>query len=288
MTNPVLDDVLARVAAGELTPDEALTLLEPPERPAGSTAEEPPAAPTNAPTWGTPAGPATARPGRSHLVRINASYRSVDVLGDPSVAEISVSGSHAVHSDEGVLTVANHENPLVSALGGLGLERGTSFTFADLPRGLARARAWKDQHLVVRVNPELPVEIDAAGANVRVSGLEAGVKVRLLASSLKLERARGPLDLDAFTSSVKGVASPSGTSRISSESSSVKLALGPGTDVQITARTRMGKVVLPNGVSKAGLADPDVAQARIGAGRGTLTVDSVMSSVILTSTEDGE
>jgi len=64
--------------------------------------------------------------------------------------------------------------------------------------------------------------------------------------------------------------------------------LGPGTDVQITARTRMGKVILPNGSSKAGLSDPDVAQARVGAGQGTLTVDSVMSSVTLTSTQDGE
>ena len=290
MSNPALDDVLHRVAAGELSPDEALTLLDAPTghpghpgppapatdaRPAAETAE------AEAPVWGTPS---PSRPGRSRLVRVNASYRSVDVLGDPSVAEVAVSGSHAVRSDDGVLIVESHENPLASAFGGAA--PGARFTFADLPRGLAWARAWKDQHLVIRVNPELPVEIDAAGANLRVSGMEAGVKVRLIASALKLERARGPLDLDAFTSSVKGVATPSGVSRISAESSSIKLHLGPGTDTRITARNRMGKVVLPHAVSRAGLVDPDVAQARVGAGRGELAVESVMSSVILTCEDD--
>jgi hypothetical protein len=290
-----LDDVLHRVATGELSPDEALTLLEPAGAEPGAhggaapspaaTTQEPPRA-AESPAWGTPttARDDRSRTGRSRLVRVNASYRSVDVLGDPSVAEVAVSGSHAVRSDDGVLVVESHENPLASVFGTAA--PGTRFSFADLPRGLTWARAWKDQHLVIRVNPELPVEIDAAGANLRVSGMEAGTKVRLIASALKLDRSRGPLDLDAFTSSVKGSATPSGSSRISAESSSVKLHLGAGTDTRITARNRMGKVVLPNAVSRAGLVDPEVTQATVGSGRGELAVDAVMSSVILTSTDD--
>jgi hypothetical protein len=44
----------------------------------------------------------------------------------------------------------------------------------------------------------------------------------------------------------------------------------------------MGKVVLPDTVSKGGLVDPDVVEAVVGAGRGELSIDAVMSSVALT------
>jgi hypothetical protein len=217
------------------------------------------------------------------VVRINASYRSVDVLADAGVAEAAVSGQHSVRREGAVLVVESQDNPF----GGEPGESGQRFTFADLPRGLAWARSWKEHHLVVRVNPEIPVELDAAGASLRLSGLEAGAKVRLIASALKLERVRGPLDIDALSSSVKGFAEPTGDSRIACESSSVKLILGRGTDTHITARNRMGKVVLPNAISKGGLVDPDVAQATVGSGRGELTIDAVMSSIMLTGDGQG-
>ncbi len=268
------EEILRRVAAGELTPDEALPLLDAVK----DAGEEPEPAPAASPAWGTP--DAAVAEGTT-AVRVNASYRAVDIVADATVTQIAVSGQHTVRREGTVLVVESQDTPF-SQDG----EKGASFTFADLPRGLAWAKSWKDQRLVVRVNPELPVELDAAGASVKVSGLEAGAKLRLIASALKLERMRGPLDIDALTSSVKGLASPTGVSRISCESSSVKLLLGDGSDVRIRARNRMGKVVLPTAVSKGGLVDPDVAEATIGAGRGELTVDAVMSSVILTTDGD--
>ncbi len=292
------EEILRRVAAGELTPDDALPLLDAAKasaeqsataRPAAADAdadadatvtggEQPEPAPAASPAWGTPDAAVTEG---TTAVRVNASYRAVDIVADATVTQIAVSGQHTVRREGTVLVVESQDTPFT----GDG-EKGASFTFADLPRGLAWAKSWKDQRLVVRVNPELPVELDAAGASVKVSGLEAGAKLRLIASALKLERMRGPLDIDALTSSVKGFAAPTGISRIACESSSVKLLLGDGSDVHIRARNRMGKVALPTSVSKGGLVDPDVAEATVGAGRGELTVDAVMSSVILTTDDD--
>jgi len=296
-----VEEILRQVSSGELSPEQALPLLDAAEAsstpsvasdpaadstpaPVQPLASEPPsgaAAETDEtgeparPAWGSAAGTVTqAVTG----VRVHASYRSVDIVADPSVAQVAVSGNHTVRHDGSTLVVESQDSPFSPPGEGGGR---TGFSFADLPRSLAWAKAWTEQRLVVRVNPELAFELDAAGASVKVSGLEHGARLRVIASALKLERVRGPLDIDALSASVKGFAAPTGTSRITSESSSVKLILGPGTDVKIKARNRMGKVVLPTAVSKGGLVDPDVAEATVGAGRGELTIDAVMSSVVL-------
>src|SRR5260221_12345574 len=74
---PDLDTVLARVAAGELTPGQALDLLGPDER-----ADEP-AAP-----------PAGGVPRAVRRIVLQTSARAIQISTDPSVAEASVYGDH--------------------------------------------------------------------------------------------------------------------------------------------------------------------------------------------------
>ncbi|MBK6872289.1 MAG: hypothetical protein IPG94_13195 [Kineosporiaceae bacterium] len=295
------EEILRQVAAGELTPEQALPLLDAatPAAPASVTSapasepkapaepslprETPQPEPDTPPVWGTADSIDASLTESVTAVRVNASYRPVDIVADPTVAQIAVTGQHTVRREGTTLVVESMDSPFhLGEAGEPGTRGQASFTFADLPRGLAWAKSWTEQRLVVRVNPELPVELDAAGASVKISGIEGGAKLRVIAAALKLERVRGPLDLDVLSSSVKGFAAPTGTSKIACESSSVKLLLGAGSDVRITARNRLGKVVLPTAVSKGGLVDPDVTEAVIGAGRGTLTIDAVMSSVMLT------
>jgi hypothetical protein len=218
--------------------------------------------------------------GAARLVRIAVSYRSLRVLADPGVDGAFVSGEHTVRRDGDALVV---EATGLPAFGGD--EQPGRFSFSDLPRTLprtlARARAIQSQELTVRFNPRLPLEIDVAGASVRIVGGEAGARIRLLASALKVDSLRGPIDLDAVSSSVKGTLGPSGSSRISAESSSVKVGLVAGTGVRINARNRMGKVVLPSGATKGDMVDPGLRDAVVGDGRGELAVESVMSSVVI-------
>jgi len=100
-----------------------------------------------------------------------------------------------------------------------------------------------------------------------------------VAASLKLERVRGPLEIDALTSSVKGTAALTGNSRISGESASVKLTLLAGSDVRVSAGSnRMGKIILP-GHPQPGAAHR--SESVVGSGAGTLVVDGVMSSITI-------
>jgi hypothetical protein len=281
-----MEEILRRVAAGELTPQEALPLLDAAGagRPAQASAGDAATGSASAgepPAWGTPPGPdlrgGEPEPptGPVRLVRINASYRPVQIVADPSVAEAFVSGEHTVHRDGGALVVEATVRRFT------GEDEGPRFSFSQLPQTLAWARSLQNDRLVVRVNPALPFELDAVGASIRVSGGEAGARMRLFASALKVDALRGPLDVDASSSSLKGTIGPSGTSRIAAESSSVKVSLLAGTGVRIHVRNRMGKVVVPSGVTKGDMVEPGVRDSVVGDGSGELTVEAVMSSVAI-------
>ena len=276
-----MEEILRRVAAGELTPQEALPLLD---AAGGGRADGAPASrgAEEAPVWGTPPGPQVSRPGEPEpptgpvrLIRINASYRPVQIVADPSVAEAFVSGEHTVHRDGGALVVEATVRRFT------GEEEGPRFSFSQLPQTLAWARSLQSDRLVVRVNPMLPFELDAVGTSVRVSGGEAGAKMRLFASALKVDALRGPLDVDASSSSLKGTIGPSGASRIAAESSSVKVSLLAGTGVRIHVRNRMGKVAVPSGVTKGDMVEPGIRDSVVGDGSGELAVEAVMSSVAI-------
>jgi len=281
MSTPDIDEILQQVASGELTPEAAHGLLttpvdlyREPARPAAATSQTTPGA--------SPEASPETRP--TATVRIHASYRAVDVIADAQVRELAVEGKHTVHRDGDVLVVETTESPFAGFEPRAGWAgTGTRFSFEDLPRGLAWARSFKDQRLVVRVNPAVAVEIDGAGTSMRLRGLAGGTRVRAAASSVTLDDLRGRLDVDAFTSSIKGRVTVTGNSRLACESSSVKLTLAPGSDVTIAAHNRMGKVVLPQAVSTAGLLDVESATDRVGDGSGRLDIEALMSSVTLTT-----
>jgi hypothetical protein len=282
-----LDSILRRVAAGELTPEQALPLID-----AAKAASSPSG--SSDPAWGTapttpPGSPGAAEgapaTGRSEAgpprdVRISVNYRSLDVVADPSVDTVAVSGGHTVRRDGDTLVVESTQfQGFVEFDEGEFGRSGGAWSF--LPRSTAWARSVKGQHVTVRVNPSMPITIDCAGSSLRVSGCEGGSRIRVVATSLKLDRVRGPLELDALTSSVKGSVAITGTSRISAESSSVKLVLQPGTDVRVSATAnRMGKIVLPGTPVPGPNGQPESV---LGDGSGRLVVDGVMSSIALSS-----
>jgi hypothetical protein len=209
------------------------------------------------------------------------SYRSVDVIGDPSVDTVLASGSHTVRREGDVLVVESLQLPGFVEFETGGQESGGSWAFVGLARSSAWARSMKGGHVAIRVNPSLPLEIDSAAAAVRVSGCEGGARIRVVAASLKVDRLRGQLELEALTSSVKGTAAITGTSRISCESSSVKLSLLPGSNFRATTGpNRLGKVVLPG---EPGSGPSGQAESVVGTGEGTLAIDGVMSSIMISS-----
>src|SRR5215213_3434562 len=121
-----LESVLRRVAAGELTPEEALAQLGAP-----APAPEPgaPASTGSTPEYGTDE-PVTT-------IRLKSSYRSVQLIADPTVTRVHVIGDHAIRH-EGPALVVSTAGPLDDDEHESGDDRSHSgsgrFSFSDLPR----------------------------------------------------------------------------------------------------------------------------------------------------------
>jgi hypothetical protein len=302
-----LEAVLRRVAAGELTPEEALSALG--ERPSAATDAAAPAAPSDSapspsageelPVYGTPpaqpGGPAAAPgepfPGSESrfavrepaptTVRLKTSYRSIQVITDPTVARLHVSGDHTVQQDGDALVIST-SGPLDDEQQG---ENGASgrFSFSDLPRTFAWARAWRDHQLTVRVNPGLALDLDVIGADLKITGPVRALKAHVVASSVRAERLHGPIEVEAFSSSVKLKGAPTETSRIQAESSSVRLSLTREADLTISARNRMGKLILLDQPASQLAFEGESNEVTVGGGRYRLALDAVMSSVTVSN-----
>jgi hypothetical protein len=286
-----LDDILKRVASGELAPEEALRLIEP-EAAGGAavgSAEESAAYGGSSATGrepGTAPDPLLREPGTDgagddavRAVRLQSAYRQITVIADAGVRQVMVSGEHTVRREGDLMIVDG--GLFVSRPGWERGEQGSGFSFAALPRTVAWARAMPDAQLTLRINPELPLQLDLTGASVRLAGMEAGVRARLLACSFKVDRLRGPVDLDLRTSSMKGTLGPTGSSRISVEQSSLKIALLPDVGVDLSATNRMSKIMLP-GVTSKGAGTGETIRSRVGSGVADLAIDALMSSVAVT------
>src|SRR4051812_4429594 len=134
--NELLETVLKRVAAGDLTPEEALGRLGGRRTP---DAHDP--FPESGPESEVPAT----------TIRLATSYRSVRLVADPTVAQIHVTGEHSVRREGSVLVITT-PGPLDDdeSQGDPGAGR---FSFTHLPRTIAWARSWRDHQLTARVNP---------------------------------------------------------------------------------------------------------------------------------------
>ncbi|MBT0767519.1 hypothetical protein KIH74_01200 [Kineosporia sp. J2-2] len=282
-----LEAILRSVASGEMTPEAAMKAMEEQKaREAGEPAAPAPAAsPVEPPAFGSPtrtaqAGGTPPITGTIGAVRVLGSYRAVQVVADPAVAQLYVTGPHRVHQ-EGTTLVVSGTGPLDEPADRQNRPGNLfgSFSFSDLPKTLTWARSWKDHQLVVRVNPDLLVELEATGAEVKLSGLTGGVRARVVASSLKGDKLRGRVDVEAMSSSVKLSAVPLSGSRLYAESSSARLTLLEGSDVRIQGSNRMGRLQLPDQPVSTLPLDGQTSESVVGAGRHLLTVEAVMSSV---------
>jgi len=284
-----LEAILRSVASGEMSPESAMRALDQQKaRQAQQVGTEQTAgagtAAASSPRGGAPAQQAGGTPpvqGTVTCVRVVGSYRAVQIVADPGVAQLYVTGGHRV-SQEGTILTVSGTGPMDQPTGERPRDTGGflgGFSFSDLPRTITWARSWKEHQLVVRVNPELLVELETTGAEVKLSGLTGGLRARVVASSLKADKLRGALDVEAVSSSVKIGAVPTGQSRLYAESSSARLTLLEGSDVRITGTNRMGRLQLPDRPASTLPLDDQTTQSVVGDGRHQLEVESVMSSV---------
>ncbi len=273
--------VLERVASGELSPAEAAALLDALEAGAGGTQAT-----------------ATARrpepgPNRIARVRIVRTLWPVEVTGDVSVREAVAEGPHLARRIDDVLVIEGE--PDEQTIAGFwfsaswpGGHRHAGWPPVG-PAWPGRASLRQAQRMVaswpwrppaawlrVRLNPDLPLEIEAQASSVRVREVRAPIRIEVQAGQVALEGCPGPLEVSvqAGIVNLRGRLA-GGASRIHCEAGTVRVHLEHGSSVRVTAASTLGRVSLDD--------VPSPPPWTVGAGEGSLEIRNTMGSVRVTT-----
>jgi hypothetical protein len=249
--NDAKREILAKVASGTLSAQEAALELEELDSPARSP---------------EPVATATAAAGGVTHVRVVAAWGSLTVIGDESVREAVAEGPHSARREGDAY--------VIESLGDH--ESGYSFTFG----GRVRFGDYlKGPKVLVRMNPRLRLEAEVQAGTLVVRGIRAPIKAEVQAGSTRLEDFTFPIDLDVQAGSVKAYGRlTEGSSRISCQAGSVKLDLDPESSVRIRAKTSLGRISLPGVPVVAGLGGGG-SEAQLGSGAATLEIEAELGSV---------
>jgi Putative adhesin len=202
-------EILMQVANKTITPEEAAARIEELER------EQAP----------EPAGSGSLR-----LVRIEARARSVIVIGDPTVGEAIADGPHTARREGDILYIEDEERDT------FGFRFGPSFGFN-----------FEDRPLTVRMNPKLALDVDLQAGSLRTRAIRAPIGARVQAGRARFDDFDGPLTLHVQAGDVRARGRMAeGESKIRCEAGSVRIELERDSSVRVRARSRLGKVELPN------------------------------------------
>jgi len=262
-------DILNRVAAGELSPEDAQSLLAE-ATPAPAPTPTPAASAADTPVPPMPAPEPVAK------VSIRASAVRLVVLADPTVDTAVADGPHRASHVGDTLTI--HSD--LSA-GEYQTETPRS-TFATWLSTVNRAGST----LTVRVNPSLPLEVLNVAGSLELSGTRAPASVGVEAGSARLRDGSGPLALSVASGSADVEWQFHGECAVSTDLGSARVAVLPGSDVAITADAVLGMatVRLADGTTIKASSSKDAAEQQpvvVGAGTGSLAVTSRLGSLVV-------
>ena len=197
-------EILSRVAAGTITPEDAATQLD------AITSAEKAAEPT------------------IRTVRVVRRLGVLDIIGDPTVRDAVAEGPHQarVEGDAMVLEGDSAVNIGGGFFFGIGQKDGTEKLTVRLNPSLALDLQMQAGSCRVR-GVEGPIHAEIQAGSATIDGFKSALDVSVQAGSL---RASGCLD--------------GGESHISCDAGSVSLNLERGSSVRISTRATMGKVEL--------------------------------------------
>ena len=235
-------DILRRVASGELSPDDAAGMLDVAET-RGSLAVS------------------TEIPGeRAARIRVVRTAGWTEIVGDPGVQEAVAEGPHVARRDGDTLVIEGEERTADLPGFRFSWRRGYHMHFGDVTP------------LRLRVNPDLPLEVQSQAGSLRIRDVKAPIKADVQAGQTVIEGFAAPLQLTARAGSVRASGRlDHGASRVSCEAGSVKLRLEEGSSVRVTGKTTLGSVTVAGHQENGAWV--------IGDGQGTLDVSTTMGSV---------
>jgi hypothetical protein len=253
-------EILEKVASGDLTPEEAETLLNE-DAPPGSEGSEAPARPT----------PTIRR------VRISAGFGAISVVGDADVAEAEIEGIHQASVDGDTLVIAGDfegVTPGVFAVN-LGGRRGRRIRVHTGHHGRGRSAG----ALRVRINPSLELDAKLDAGPLSISGIAAPIRARSAAGPITIEDVVEPIDVAVNAGAIRiNGRFDHGDSRVRSDAGAIRIELEAGSDVEVSANAALGKVVVP-GMTEGGKGFGSTRSATVGSGAATLRVETAMGSI---------
>lgn len=255
--NESLRDILNRVASGEISPEEAQTLLGEPSSSAPETTD-------------ASASTSASQPQPVAKVVLRATGVRLSVVGDATVATAVAEGPHKVTHDGDRLVI----NSDLSQPGDYTTEAPRS----ALMNWISTVNK-AGSSLRVRVNPNLPLEVLTIAGALDLSGTAAPTAVGVEAGSARLTAGSGPLALSVASGSADIDWLFTGESAVTCELGSVKVKVLPGSDVVVTAEASLGSATITteSGVQRATSAGgpPSVT---VGQGAGKLTVTAKLGA----------
>jgi hypothetical protein len=207
MSKPERREILSRVAAGTISPEEAAAQLAAINQSEGD-------------------------PQTIHRVRIVKRLGAVEIIGDSAVRDAVAEGRHRARIDGDLMIIE----------GETGDEPGSFITrtWFGFPEHMSGDR------LVVKVNPSLAIELHVQAGSARVRGVDGPIRADVQAGSAMIDGFSNPLNLTVQGGSIQATGRlADGESRIACDAGSVNLQLERGSSVRVKARAHMGKVTLP-------------------------------------------
>lgn len=289
-------DILSQVAAGTLSPEEAAARLEEIERESsGAESETEPGTSQGARTGGAEPESEAVR-----AIRIVRQRGQVEVVGDPSVKEAVADGPHIARREGDTLIIEGEDNweEMPRRPGFPHGKRRSWDSWDDIPGFVFSRRfsahggwpgrwgmsgwGWDARPLVVRMNPNLPLEITLQAGSSRIRGVTAPIRAEVRSGSTSIYGFAGPLDLSVQAGSVRASGRlDQGDSHIVCEAGSVQLQLTRDSNVRITAHSTIGRISLPTGEGWVlGRSD---REATIGSGEAKLDIEATAGAVTVTA-----
>lgn len=249
-------DILTQVAEGTLSPEEAAVRLEQAEL-EHATAE-----------------PADGRePGQPvRLIKVLGDFRVAHITGDSTVTTAVAEGPHSARHEGDTLVIDSRH--------GDDDEEQEGFRFSGGRRRVIVGLGPRPEPVSVRMNPDLPLEVEIDAGAASIEGVRAVIKAHIDAGSIKVSGAQSPVDLsvDAGKVALDGVL-PGGDSRIRCDAGGIKVRLREGTSVRLHVANDVGKVWL-GGQALRGFGIGEHTHEHVfGAGAGTLDVRTSIGKI---------
>jgi hypothetical protein len=138
--------------------------------------------------------------------------------------------------------------------------------------------------LVIRVNPQLAVDVDLSAGSLEVSGVRGPVSVDVSFASATLEGLSGPIDVRAQAATVRfRGALTQGASRVRADAAAIFVFLAPESDVVVHSTCELGRLRVVRGEHAVAPGEELV----LGRGRASLDIEASMGSVLVRADEAG-